>query len=113
VGAVGAVTSTGARGLGDMRELLPFHVGENYHHRVSPRFMASARLETRPSVHIPLPHIHATVLGVGLNREQERRELSCAMGEKKIKTDHKIDLGRQVKQAKGEGGPRREACSLK
>jgi hypothetical protein len=30
-GAVGAVTSTGARGPGDMRERLQSHVGRNYH----------------------------------------------------------------------------------
>jgi hypothetical protein len=30
-GAVGAVTSTGARGPGDMIEHLPYHVGGNHH----------------------------------------------------------------------------------
>ena len=55
VGAVGAVTSTGARGPGDMRELLPFHVGGNYHHWVLPGLKTSAQLETRLSVHSPSP----------------------------------------------------------
>jgi hypothetical protein len=53
VGAVGVVTSTGARGPGDMREYLLSHVGGNYHHRGS----TSAQLETRLSVHSPLPHM--------------------------------------------------------
>jgi len=34
VRAVGMVTSTGARGPGDMRECLLSHVGENYQHGV-------------------------------------------------------------------------------
>jgi hypothetical protein len=57
VGAVEAVPSTGARSPGDMRELLLSHVGENfYHHRVSPGFITSGRLETILSVYSPLPH---------------------------------------------------------
>ena len=56
VGAVGAVTLTGARGPGDMRECLPSHVGGNYHLQISLGFKTSARLETRLSVHSPLPH---------------------------------------------------------
>jgi hypothetical protein len=56
VGAEGAVTLTGARGPGDMRERLSSHVGENYHHQVSPGFKTSARLETTLSVQSPLPH---------------------------------------------------------
>jgi hypothetical protein len=56
VGAVGAVTSTGARGPGDMRECLLSHVGENYHHWVSPEFHLSIPLETSLSVLSPLPH---------------------------------------------------------
>jgi hypothetical protein len=55
VGAVGAVTLTEARSPGDMRERLPSHVGGNYHHGV-PGFYLSTRLETRLSVHSPMPH---------------------------------------------------------
>jgi hypothetical protein len=55
-GAVGAVTSTGARGPGDMREHLLSNVAENNHHWVLPGFTTSAGLETRSSVHNPLPH---------------------------------------------------------
>jgi hypothetical protein len=47
VGAVGAVTSTGSRGPGDMREHLLSHVGGNYHPWVSPRF--TPQLDWRPS----------------------------------------------------------------
>jgi hypothetical protein len=54
---VGEVTSTGARGPGDMVECLLSHVGRNYHHQVLPGFKISARLETGLSVHSPLPHI--------------------------------------------------------
>ena len=57
VGAVGVVTSTGARVPGDMRVHLPSHVGE-----LSPlgfsRIQTSARLETRPSVYSP---VHTTL----------------------------------------------------
>jgi hypothetical protein len=56
VGAVGVVTSIGARVPGDMRECLSSRVGEYYHHWVLPGFKTSARLETRLSVHSPLPH---------------------------------------------------------
>ena len=55
VGAVGVVTSTGARGPGDMREHLLSHVGE-----LSPpgstRVQTSTGLETRPAVYSPLSH---------------------------------------------------------
>jgi hypothetical protein len=57
VGAVGAVSSTGARGPGDMRECLLSHVGKNYQHQVSPAFHTSAQLETKLSVHSLLPHM--------------------------------------------------------
>ena len=55
VGGVGAVTSKGARGPGDMREHLLSHVGE-----LSPPgstgVQTSARLETKLYVYRPLPH---------------------------------------------------------
>ena len=53
VGAVGAVTLTGARVPGDMRELLPSHVGELS--PPGPRVQTSAQLETRLSVYSPMP----------------------------------------------------------
>ena len=46
------VTLTGSGGPGDMIEHLPSHVGGNFHHQGS----TSAQLETRLSVHVPLPH---------------------------------------------------------
>jgi hypothetical protein len=55
VGLRGAVTSTGAKGPGDMRELLPSHVGELS--PPGPGVQTSARLETRLSLHSPMPHI--------------------------------------------------------
>lgn len=56
MGAVGAVTSTGDRGPGDMKERLLSNVGRNYHYQVLPGFKTLAQLETRRSVHSPLPH---------------------------------------------------------
>jgi hypothetical protein len=48
VGAEGVVICTGARGLGDMRNCLPSHVGQNYDHTSEfTRFQTSAPLETR------------------------------------------------------------------
>ena len=58
--AVGAVTSTGARGSGDMIECLPSHVGGNYH-PPGPTGVQDFRLETRLSVHSPLPHIRLLI----------------------------------------------------
>jgi hypothetical protein len=55
-GVVGAVTSTGARGPGDMIECLPSHVDGSNHHLVSPGFKTSAQLEIKLSAHSPLPH---------------------------------------------------------
>ena len=57
MGAVGAVILTGSRGSGDMRECLLSHVGGDYHLQISLGFKTSAQLETRLSVHSPLPHI--------------------------------------------------------
>ena len=54
VGAEGVVTSTGARVPGDMRELLLSHVGELS--PLGPKVQTSARLETRLSLHSPMPH---------------------------------------------------------
>jgi hypothetical protein len=62
VEAVGAVTSTGARVPGDMRECLPSHVGVNYHPKVLQGFKTLAPLETRLSAHSPLPHIRSPSL---------------------------------------------------
>jgi hypothetical protein len=56
VGAVGAVTLTGARGPGDMVKCLLSHVGGNYHPSGTTGFKTSAQLETRLSGHSPLPH---------------------------------------------------------
>jgi hypothetical protein len=56
VGVVGVITLTGARGPGDMKECLPSHVGGNYHPSGSMGFKTSAQLETRLSIHSPLPH---------------------------------------------------------
>jgi hypothetical protein len=56
VEAVGAVTLTGARSTGDMRECLPSHVGGNYYPSGSTGVQTSTWLETRLSVHSPLPH---------------------------------------------------------
>ena len=53
--AVGAVTSTRARAPGDRRECLLSHVGGNYHPSGSTGVQISTRLETRLSVHSPLP----------------------------------------------------------
>jgi hypothetical protein len=55
-GAVGAVTSTGARGPGDMMEHLLSHVGGNHHPSGLLGFKTYAQLETRLSVHNTLPH---------------------------------------------------------
>jgi hypothetical protein len=55
-GAMGAVTSTGAGGPGDMVERLQSHVGEITTHWVPLGFKTSAQLETRLSMHSPLPH---------------------------------------------------------
>ena len=52
------VTLRGSRGPGDMREGLLSHVGGDYHHWVSLGFKNSTQLETRLSVHSPLPHTH-------------------------------------------------------
>ena len=53
VGAVGAVTSTGARGPGDMAEHLPSYVGGNYHPSGSTRVQDLALMEARLSVRSP------------------------------------------------------------
>jgi hypothetical protein len=53
-GADRAVTSTGARVPGDMRELLPSHEGELS--PSSPRVHTSAQLETRLSEHSTMPY---------------------------------------------------------
>ena len=58
VGAVGAVTSTGARGPGDMIEHLLSHVGGNHHPLGPLGFKTYARLETRLSMCSPLLHIN-------------------------------------------------------
>ena len=44
-----------------MREHQPSHVGENYHHWVLLGFTTSTRLETRLSVHSPLPPHNGTM----------------------------------------------------
>jgi hypothetical protein len=56
VGAVGAVTLTGTRDPRDMIERLLSHVDGNYYPPGLTRFPTSASLETRLSVHSPLPH---------------------------------------------------------
>jgi hypothetical protein len=53
VGSEGVVTSTGARVPGDMRELLPSHVGELS--LPGPRVQTSAQLEIRLSLYSPMP----------------------------------------------------------
>jgi hypothetical protein len=53
VGAIGAVTSTGARIPGDMKELLS-HVGELL--PPGPGVQTSAPFETRLSVYSPMPN---------------------------------------------------------
>jgi hypothetical protein len=55
VGAKGTVTSIVARVPGDMRELLPSHVGELS--PPGPRVQTSVLLETSLSLHSPIPHI--------------------------------------------------------
>jgi hypothetical protein len=54
VGAEGVVTSTGALNPGDRRELLLSYVGE--FSTQGPVVQTSARLQTRLSVHSPMPH---------------------------------------------------------
>jgi hypothetical protein len=54
VGAVGTVTWTGALVPGDMRELLPFHVGELS--PPGPKVQTSAQLNSRLSVYSLMPH---------------------------------------------------------
>lgn len=77
-----------------------------------PTLISVCKPDTVLSIHSG--NIYATVLGVGLNGEQERQELFVMYhGGDKKNPDRKIDQGGQVKQPKGEGGPRREACSLK
>jgi hypothetical protein len=51
------VTSTGARGPGDMIEHLLSHVGGNHHPLGPSGFKSYAQLENRLSVCSPLPHI--------------------------------------------------------
>ena len=53
---MGAVTSTGARGPGDMIECLLSHVGGNHHPPGPPGVKTYVRLESRLSVHSSLPH---------------------------------------------------------
>ena len=54
LGTVGAVTSTGALSPGDMREHLPLHVGGLS--PSDPGIQLSTQLETRQSLHSPMPH---------------------------------------------------------
>jgi hypothetical protein len=61
---VGAVTSTGARGPGDMIEHLLSNVGGNHHPLDTPGFKTYVRLETRLSVCSSLSHIFVCVYGV-------------------------------------------------
>jgi hypothetical protein len=56
VGAVGAVTSTGVRGQGDMLEYLPSHVGGNRYPLDPLGFKTYDLLENRLSVCSPLPN---------------------------------------------------------
>ena len=58
-GALGTVTLTGARVLGDMRELLLSQVGELS--PPGPGVPTSALLETRLPVHSPVPHRESPV----------------------------------------------------
>ena len=64
VGAMGAVTLTGALSPGDMREHLPSYVGELS--PLGPGVHLSTRLETRLSVYSPMPHHLYQLLLVGL-----------------------------------------------
>ena len=74
MGAVEAVTSTGARGPGDMRECLPSYVGGNYHSVGSAGVQTSTQLETSLSVHNLLPHAEGFVQDF----KEESNQQSCS-----------------------------------
>jgi hypothetical protein len=62
----GAVTSTRARGLGDMIKHLPCHVGGNHHPLHPPGLKTYAQLDTSLSVCSPLPPILSVSVSVCL-----------------------------------------------
>ena len=71
------VTSTGALSPGDMRELLPSHVGELS--PPGPRVQTSTRLETRLSVCSPIPHTRVVYSFITSEGEGVSCQINCSI----------------------------------